>query len=413
MYIPPNYVPSPGFSTCDPSDSRLVRGEDGLVGVVLEVFESTNEAFFPGPRCSVLLVDTLQVVGDVIIPQGPGGSATNVNIVTPTPTSQEIMEEIWDAVQGNGCIPCPSSANSGWGSWVSLDRIGGGQLIIGQYLYHPGIQAKRLPVVGTGTSPLDQATAAALRNLRANEDELPETLIDSASIPVSSPPLSYQSPADVKQAWVEAYRSGWTAGAEAGYYLSSALTSESGAELFDGLYAAAQADGWRAGWTDGELAGLAERTKTPPPTAVAAIPVAVPSTPVADAGDTDGDGAYAALPTGRDRFIEHCGNRIVLFENGGIRVDTRASGPIELQGGDGGTRLTAGGAIIDVGNGGKSVTVTADTITLGGNTDRVILGDKFIREYLDHTHLGNGAETGKPTQQFAMADMLSDGVHVA
>jgi len=410
------YVNTPGFRPYSPADVDLTADQNGLIGVVLETYATPeSRSFLPGPRCSVLLVDPLQVKWDVLVTPVNGGSASNLETGHVSPTDPELLIQINDALNGKGVMPSPSSSNAKWGSWITIDRIGTGkmtQLVIGKYLYHPATAAKRLPVLPAGNSAREEATKAAIAGLVAFPDELPDSIADPDSVPTGIAPFAFSAPSLMKASWQSSYRAGWSAGAESAYLGSSIVNRETGAESYIGLYAAAQSDGWRTGWDDGMIAGAQALKETPPEsnTSVAAITDDVPD--VEEPGDVDGDGAKAAVTTGDDKVIDHYGNRIHLYQNGGIRIDSRGAGPIEIQGGEGGSRLTAGGAIIDVGNGGKTVVVTADMINLGGIGDRVILGYKFLRGYLDHKHICNGAMSEKSDHQFLMDEMLAERVTV-
>lgn len=401
-------VLTPGFQASWPQSQDLRVDAPGQVGIVLEVYGPGPTSVIRGPRCSVLLIESMRVVRDVIIPC-QGGGARNVQAVTPSVTAPDLLATVQEAMQGNGVMPMISGPDERWGSWVALGRLATGQRIINHYLYHPALAQKRAPRIAVGDSPGDDASDTAGSILRCSEDNLPSAISDPDSVPSGTPPMVYAAGARVlTDAWQAAYRAGWIAGAEAGYL--GQTTPASDPRFADLVLGPAQEDGWRTGWQDGYRTGQTVALTDPVDPPVAMAPVDPPREVPADPGDDDSDGAHPATTDDDDHFLEHFGNRIVLYKDGGIRIDTRAAGPIQIQAGSGGARITAGGAIVDVGAEGKSVVVTADTVVLAGRAAHAILGEPAIEFLLSHRHVETGGETLPPTGAPSPGDLLSDAV---
>jgi hypothetical protein len=78
----------------------------------------------------------------------------------------------------------------------------------------------------------------------------------------------------------------------------------------------------------------------------------------------------AVTPVGKDLFLDHYGTRILVKQNGGIVISTRAGGMVHVQSGAEGIRLTASGATVRIGEGG----LKEYGVTIAVNADNVLIG---------------------------------------
>ena len=394
-------VATPGF---EPLWSFGGGGEPAVVGMVLETFP--GQTWFGGTCCSVFLVETFHVLPKVVVPMGAGAGRTRGLAVGPQPSTAALIGQVAAAVRGESVMPSPTDPGVGWGSKVLVRFLPGGVPYVDQSLPHPALATKRTPTLTAKTTAADLAQANALLYLASESDEVPDDLSDADAVTVPEPPARIARSKKQADEWRDGYRRGWMEGAEAAWE-EGEETDPPGeiGDVADPEYAARDL-GYEAGWPVGQREGLAKRAATPP--------VAIPSTPAPldaapteeEPGDVEDDDHAAAVSTGDDVVWEHDGNRLIMRADGGFLFDTRAGGPIDLQASADGTRISAGGVVLLLTQGG--VTIATD----GAAEQETIRGTRLIEWLQTEASFQTAMGPSGPLSFPAPSDLKTDKVKV-
>lgn len=397
-------VATPGFETVWADAVPLTEGGRPQVGYVLETFAGGGFVG-AGTHCSVLLIESFQILPIVLVPMGAGSGSSRLHAIAPQPSTTGLLAVLNSAFAGLSAFPSAQDGGAGWGSKVLVRFLAGGIPYLDQYLPHPGAVSKQSPQLAAKTTEADTAGQRAALVLREELDEVPDDLSDADAVVVPDVPAPFAESEEQAEQWRAAFVSGYLGGAERGY--DGGTPSDPPGALPDGLdpWAKLRDSGYRTGWAVGQVKGIAARAAKPPEAPPIVSPVSLP-VEYNDPSDTEDDDHVSGLPTGDDVVWEHDGVRMILRSGGGFTVDSRNGGPIDFQASPEGTRISAGGTVMMVGK--DAVTVAKG----GAAAQETIRGTRLVEWLQTEASFQTAMGPSGPLAQPAPTDLKTDAVKV-
>lgn len=393
-------VPTPGIGFASPSSTDLSGGgSGGLIGIVLEAARSDLLAnWIPGNRYTVLLISNMRILPEVPLLVG-GGGPNSLDAMALQVSDAGKVAQLKAAMSGGGLAP--SIADLG-GAWVVVDFLQGGLPVIrsGSGLVSPRTATAKIPNYApdpdsdsTATPGIVQDIADAARGAmdemlesEAAEDEMAEDedadlyydgLPRELRLEIQIPARSFADEIDeenFENDYCEGFRDGIRdgyrlgvvktenelRGSEAGFAYEVSPSDEPDAEKRKQW--SWYVEGYNAGSDKASKYRQGQSTVSPTTT-----PDQVDESPEISPADSADGNNVSATGKGAARYIEAGGTRIVLRNDGSVVIDTRdGGGAVFVQAGASGVRLLASGAEMRVGDGGKTVGITADEQSVSG-----------------------------------------------
>jgi len=444
-------VMSPGFQR-QKAKSTYGNPWAKMVGIVLAEHSVADgeSSWYAGPTYDVLTVDDLNILYDVKACAGSSGS-NDVMFQRYKVSNPAIVSKVYNATTGYDALP-PLSDLDGARVLVEFLNINdqATEPYISNCFAYSQMPKNKIPnakiaagVVSDVTSgKIDQlsdqiASRGALNDLLTSNSQagviwnarLKYIHNDNEELTYPTPPMANTE--EKKGLWEASFETAWSAGFQNTYWDGDIDASNDGAITteFDNSWLmdngnddsslSVLRDGWLKGWKQGDIDAKTELSVNPPQVSVADNSGAVlkGDNEAGEPADLDIDewDQVAAKGNMAVWYLEKKGCRIVIDKDGGYTIDTRTSqSPIRIQGGDGGVTIASNGVIVEMGKGyNEAVKVTAQSIILGGNTARAVLGDAMMNVFNGHDHDETGIKTAPPNQLMNSDEILSDVVVLA
>jgi len=434
---------TPGFTFAGP-DSSFGQPDQKLRGIALsEHAANTNKTrWVQCPTYDIMLLRDKSILESVPYYGSASGSTDIVIQRLQTSNSTNILK-IEAAKQGKGEFPAFDDLE---GAGVLVEFDDAGMPFIRTCYPRTTMHQSKMPD-GRKTAASDSdikpdsldALAERIESSNTAKDELfsdatygvlwtaEKKYVSEDGTSSDIPPVEANSQEKIdvwEAAWLFAWRSGF-----ANKYWSGTIDATNDGQVMhqfgdsgiaddsDGVYLSLQKDAWSKGFRRGDTDAEKEMQTRPavaePDNTGAVIPTSQTTGDFADEDATDYE-QKAAVGEKTVFYMEKKGVRICVNHDGSFTVDTRSSGqPISIQGGGNGVKLTACGAVIDIGgDNDSSVRIVANSINLGGGQalDAVMFGAIAAAIYNGHYHDETGTVTSPPIQQMDPDVVLSSKV---
>ena len=446
-------VASPGFRKQRP-DSIYGEASSKTIAIVLAEHapDLNTPSWYSGSTYDVLTIEDLNIIQAVPYFGSASGSSDiitqRLQVSDPAAAKQAIA-----ATVGATALPKLSELS---GARVLVEFLDNGSPFIRTAVCFPEISLSKIPnarstanlsadVVPDVIDALSESLSnVALRDVNNNNVDSSITwrsrvkYLGEKNERIPVPPQDANTE-QKKNAWESAYEIAWIAGFHNAYWSGDIVATDDGQIFteFENSWIASSTveestvrvmkDGWQKGWRQGDIDGQNEARELPP------VPTDVDnSTAIKTDVDTESEPGDLEVvdweqdkALGRDAvfYMEKKGVRVAINHDGSFTLDSRSSGQlIRIQGGDSGMKLTANGAVIEVGADNDAVVairaaninvMATESLQLAGNVCRAVLGDAMMGKFNIHTHDETGVETSVPKQQMTSDEVLSDIVVLA
>lgn len=418
---------TPGFRTVAPN-SMYGNDETKLRGIVLsEHAPNKNKTRWVAcPTYDVLLIKDKHIIESVPYFSSMSGTS-EVSMQRLQTSNAASIERVVQSTAGNGQ---PITFDELEGAGVLIE-FADGMPFIRTCFPRTIIHSSKIPD-GRAAADSDNDIAPdaldAFAERIANDPKLKDALAASSSYSVISDAQdeywgvddknvpkepSTANTTQKKAIWIAVWKTAWSVGFQNAYWSGEINAQDNGAVKQQYVNAeitepnddketiTLKENAWRDGFARGDIDGKKHALKVIPVVEAenpgAVIPENETTGDRADEEDSDWE-QTDALGRLSVFYMERKGVRICVKADGTFVIDSRSSGqPILVQGGDNGVKITANGAVVDIGGDNDStVRIKADKIDLG-HTDSVTnygvmweplkaLLQKIVDVILTHTH---------------------------